>query len=311
MPRVESAQNADADDRLHRERRCDSRGRSHALSLACAPVGRTRRLRLTQHPLRQSQCPRWTQPNPDVTHFLVFRDPDAPPPRLLQYLRVSTDEQAESGAGLDAQLAMLERAFEYEEWELVETIRDEGESGKDLERPGLRRALAMIAGGDADGLVVSKLDRLTRSVVDFADLLDWFSLAGAQFVALDLRLDTSTATGHFAASLMALVSEWERKTIGERTKSAMAAKRRAGEATGLPSILDNPELVERILALKAEGRSRTAIADQLTEEGWETVRGGKEWRPSALQVVLGYQRPPRRRRRAELPTIPRRRRVAA
>jgi|tagenome__1003787_1003787.scaffolds.fasta_scaffold20977301_1 DNA invertase Pin-like site-specific DNA recombinase len=231
--------------------------------------------------------------------------------RFLGYLRVSTDEQADSGAGLAAQQEQLRRAFEYEGWELVEEIRDEGASGKDLDRPGLRRALELINAGEADGLVVAKLDRLTRSVVDFGDLLEWFDLAGAAFVALDLRLDTSTPTGAMVAHVLVVVAEWERRTIGQRTKDAMAAKRAAGEATGLPSILDNPDLVARILELKAEDLSRTAIAEQLTREGWPTVRGGAEWRPSALQVVLGYQRPPRRRRRAELPTIPRRRRVAA
>jgi DNA invertase Pin-like site-specific DNA recombinase len=231
--------------------------------------------------------------------------------RLIGYLRVSTDEQADSGAGLAAQQEQLRRAFEYEGWALVELIRDEGASGKDLQRDGLRRALGMIAAGEADGLVVAKLDRLTRSVVDFGDLLEWFELADATFVALDLRLDTSMPTGAMVAHVLVVVAEWERRTIGQRTKDAMAAKRAAGETTGLPSILDNPDLVARIRELQADGLSRTAIAERLTREGWPTVRGGAEWRPSALQVVLGYQRPPRRRRRAELPLIPRRRRIAA
>jgi DNA invertase Pin-like site-specific DNA recombinase len=231
--------------------------------------------------------------------------------RLLGYLRVSTDEQADSGAGLAAQQEQLRRAFEYEGWDLVEIVRDEGASGKDLDRPGLRRALELIVAGDADGLVVAKLDRLTRSVVDFGDLLEWFDLAQAAFVALDLRLDTSTPTGAMVAHVLVVVAEWERRTIGQRTKDAMAAKRRAGEATGLPSILDDPKLVARIFELKDQDLTRTEIARTLTEEGWKTVRGGKAWRPSALQVVLGYQRPPRRRRRAELPPIPRRRRIAA
>jgi DNA invertase Pin-like site-specific DNA recombinase len=209
--------------------------------------------------------------------------------RLIGYLRVSTDEQADSGAGLAAQQEQLRRAFEYEGWTLVELIRDEG----------------------ASGLVVAKLDRLTRSVVDFGDLLEWFELADATFVALDLRLDTSMPTGAMVAHVLVVVAEWERRTIGQRTKDAMAAKRAAGETTGLPSILDNPDLVARIRELQADGLSRTAIAERLTREGWPTVRGGAEWRPSALQVVLGYQRPPRRRRRAELPSIPRRRRIAA
>jgi DNA invertase Pin-like site-specific DNA recombinase len=233
--------------------------------------------------------------------------------RVVLYARVSTDEQADSGLGLAAQRTQLERAVEYEGWDVVEFIRDEGASGKDLHREGLRRALELIVAGEADGLVVAKLDRLTRSVVDFGDILEWFELADATFIALDMRLDTSTPTGAMIAAFMAVIAEWERRTIGQRTKDAMAAKRANGEATGLPSLLDEDHRAvrERILELRDKGLSRTAIAEQLTREGWKTVRGAKQWRPSALQVVLGYQRPPRRRRRAELPPIPRRRRVAA
>lgn len=232
---------------------------------------------------------------------------DDRPKRLISYLRVSTDEQAASGLGLAAQQHQLERAFDYEGWELVETISDEGISGKDLERPGLRRALELVAAGDADGLVVAKVDRLTRSVVDFADLLEWFQLADATFVALDLRLDTSTAMGEFASHLVALIGQWERRTIGERTKNALAAKRAAGEPTGRPSVVDNAKLVERVHQLRNEDRSLASICATLTTEGWPTVRGGTTWRPSALQSILGYERPKRRRRRAELPDIPRRR----
>jgi DNA invertase Pin-like site-specific DNA recombinase len=186
--------------------------------------------------------------------------------RLIAYLRVSTDEQADSGAGLAAQEEQLRRAFEYEGWELVELVRDEGASGKDLHRDGLRRAL-----------------------------------------------ETSTPTGAMVAHVLVVVAEWERRTIGQRTKDAMAAKRRAGEVTGLPSLWDEAHaaLRERILELHAGGSTRAAIARQLNQECWPTLRGASEWRPSALQVVLGWQRPPRRRRRAELPPIPRRRRATA
>lgn len=229
------------------------------------------------------------------------------PLRLVSYARVSTDEQADSGLGLAAQRHALERAFDYEGWTLVEHFVDEGVSGKDLHRPGLRIALELVAAGGADGLVVAKLDRLTRSVVDLSDLLDWFDVAGATFVALDLRLDTSSAMGEFAAHLVALIAQWERRTIGERTRAAMAAKRRNGEATGRPSVLENPRLLARVQELQSEVGSPSAIAAKLNEEGWPTVRGGKTWRASAVQTALGYQRPPQRRRRADLPPIPRRR----
>jgi DNA invertase Pin-like site-specific DNA recombinase len=113
------------------------------------------------------------------------------------------------------------------------------------------------------------------------------------------------------AHVLVVVAEWERRTIGERTKSAMAAMRAAGQTTGRAAIADNPELNARIHELHDENRSLSEIARILNQEGWPTVRGGSEWRHSAVQNALGYQRPPRRRRRAELPVIPRRRRIAA
>ena len=95
--------------------------------------------------------------------------------------------------------------------------------------------------------------------------------------------------------------------IGDRTKVALAAKRARGESIGRPAVIDQPVLVARVQQLHAEGKRLSEIARILTAEGWPTVRGGKTWRASSLQVIVGYQRPPARRRRAELPDIPRRR----
>jgi DNA invertase Pin-like site-specific DNA recombinase len=226
---------------------------------------------------------------------------------MIGYLRVSTDEQALHGFGLDAQEHELVRAFEYEGWDLVELIRDEGVSGKDLDRPGLRRALELIAAGDAAGLVVSKLDRLSRSVIDFSDLLEWFEQADARFVALDLKVDTTTPGGRMIASILVVIAEWERGTIAARTKAGLAAKRAQGQATGRPSVADRPELLERIQSMRADGLTLRAIADALNAEGVPTLRGAGAWRPSSVQSAAGYQRPRPRRRRAELPPIPRRR----
>ncbi|MGP0051271.1 MAG: recombinase family protein, partial [Solirubrobacteraceae bacterium] len=111
---------------------------------------------------------------------------------MILYVRVSTDEQ---GNGLDVQRAELKRTSVQRNWQISELIVDEGESGKDLQRPGLRRALALIAAGKADGLAVSKLDRLSRSVIDAGQLAQWFTDAGARLVALDLNIDTSTPSG--------------------------------------------------------------------------------------------------------------------
>jgi DNA invertase Pin-like site-specific DNA recombinase len=231
--------------------------------------------------------------------------------RLIGYARVSTDEQATSGLGLEAQEATLRRAAEFRGYDLVEIIRDEGISGSTVNRPGLQHALERVAVRDVDGLVVAKLDRLTRSMRDFCEVVDWFEEARAPLVMIEPEVDTSTPAGRAVAHVMVAFAEMERGMIGDRTRVAMAAKRERGECIGLPSVLDNPALVARVHELADEGLGRTAIARTLTDEGWPTARGAKAWRASALQIVLGYERPPVRRRRAELPEIPRGRRRAA
>jgi DNA invertase Pin-like site-specific DNA recombinase len=164
---------------------------------------------------------------------------------MLAYTRVSTAEQVYTGYGLEAQAHAITESCDRRRWELVDSIRDEGVSGKDLERPGLYRALERIAAGEADGLVVAKLDRLSRSVVDFGLLLEWFAEAGATLVALDLGVDTSTPGGRLVANVFASVAEWERDTIAARTRDGLAALRAQGKPIGRPAVADDPQLAER------------------------------------------------------------------
>src|SRR5664280_2801568 len=92
--------------------------------------------------------------------------------RVIGYIRVSTEEQADSGAGLNAQRAAILAEAEHRGWHLVDIIEDAGYSAKDLRRPGIQRALAALKWDEADVLVVSKLDRLSRSLMDFTALMD-------------------------------------------------------------------------------------------------------------------------------------------
>jgi DNA invertase Pin-like site-specific DNA recombinase len=224
--------------------------------------------------------------------------------RIIAYLRVSTTEQAESGLGLEAQEHAVRGEISKRKWELVELVRDEGESGKSLARPGIRHALERIAAGEADGLVVAKLDRLSRSVVDFGLLLEWFTEAEATLVALDLGVDTSTPGGRLVANVFAAVAEWERDTIAARTKDGLAAKRAQGKPIGRAAVADNPELAARIRSMRDDaGMTLQAIADQLTAEGVPTARGAAVWRVSSVQAAAGYVRRKPRRRAAELPEL--------
>jgi len=224
---------------------------------------------------------------------------------VLGYIRVSSAEQVASGAGLAAQEAAIGEECERRGWTLLEVVRDEGESGKSLDRPGLTRALDRIARGDAAALVAAKLDRLSRSVVDFGTLLDWFSDAEATLLALDLGIDTSTPGGRLVANVFASVAEWERDTIAARTREGLAARRAAGKPISRPAVADRPELRERIAAMRAKEHTLQAIADTFNADGIATLRGAAEWRPSSIQAAAGYRRRPRRRR-TELPPVRRR-----
>jgi DNA invertase Pin-like site-specific DNA recombinase len=225
---------------------------------------------------------------------------------VLGYARVSTAEQAGNGYGLDAQEVAIRDECARRGWWLLEVVRDEAKSAKSLDRPGLCSALERIAAGEAEGLIASKLDRLSRSVVDFGVLVEWFTDAGATLVALDLGLDTSTPGGRLVANVFASVAEWERDVIGARTREGLAAARKQGKAISRPAVADEPKLRRRIERMRARGMTQQAIADRLNREGVPTLRGGAKWRPSSVAVAAGYQRRKPRRRPVELPKAKRR-----
>ena len=115
--------------------------------------------------------------------------------RVIGYVRVSTDEQTSSGAGLEAQRAAILAECERRGWHLVEVIEDAGYSAKDLKRPGVQEALRVLDAGDASALVVAKLDRLSRSMIDFTALMATAQKQGWALVALDCAVDTTTPGG--------------------------------------------------------------------------------------------------------------------
>src|SRR5881227_3673233 len=93
------------------------------------------------------------------------------PFRVLGYVRVSTNEQGISGAGLEAQRRTIAAEAERRGWTILDTFEDAGYSARDLKRPAVQEALETLRRGDADALVVSKLDRLSRSLLDFSGLM--------------------------------------------------------------------------------------------------------------------------------------------
>lgn len=203
------------------------------------------------------------------------------------YVRVSTVEQAESGAGLSAQRLAIEQEAARRNWQLLEIFTDTS-SGRSLQgREALHAALEELEAGHAHVLVVAKLDRLSRSLLDFAGLMSRARTRGWNLVALDLGIDLSTPAGEFLASVMASAAQWERRIIGQRTKEALAVRRAAGARLGRPP-QTSPEALARALELRADGLPLRAVAARLTAEGVPTARGGA-WHASTIRALLSSQ----------------------
>jgi DNA invertase Pin-like site-specific DNA recombinase len=209
--------------------------------------------------------------------------------RVVGYVRVSTDEQHASGAGLSAQRAAIKAECERRGWDLLRIVgEDSGASSATLERAGLQRALSELDKGAADVLVIAKLDRLSRSVAQGAQVMDRAKRKGWSVVALDMGIDTTTPAGEFMANLLLSGAQYERRLIGQRTKAALKAKQEQGVRLGRPQTLPD-DVVERIVQARASGLSLPAIAKQLEADEVPTARGGGRWYPSAIKAVCESQ----------------------
>ncbi len=205
--------------------------------------------------------------------------------QVLGYVRVSTEEQADSGAGLAAQRAAIAAECERRGWQVVRVLEDAGYSAKDLKRPGIREALETLERREAGALVVAKLDRLSRSMIDFTGVMAKAQKQGWALVALDCAVDTTTPAGEAMAHMLATFAQFERRLIGQRTREALAAKRAAGVRLGRPRSM--PEDVRREIAeLRASGMSLRQIADGLNDRQVPTAQGGARWHPSTVRAAL-------------------------
>jgi DNA invertase Pin-like site-specific DNA recombinase len=199
---------------------------------------------------------------------------------VVAYLRVSTREQGDSQAGLDAQRRAISNAGYSEAAFLV----DVG-SASHLKRDGLTEALRLLKSGEKTILVVAKLDRLSRSVVDFGKLMDLSNREGWSLVAIDFALDTRSPAGRLVANVMMSVAAWEREVIGQRTKDALAEKRAQGVQLGRPKQISQT-LHEEIRNLKAEGLNLRQIAEALESRGVLAPNGGPAWHTSTLSRLV-------------------------
>ena len=224
--------------------------------------------------------------------------------KVVGYVRVSTEHQADGGVSLEAQRAKLEAYALALDLDLVAIVEDAGASAKTLNRPGLRNALAMLDTGEADALLVVKLDRLTRSVRDLGELVERYFAARCSLLSVSDSIDTRTAAGRLVLNVLTSVAQWEREATGERTRDALAHLRaegvrlggeglgwRRGDSTDVEGrrivedVANEVETARRIFELRNEGKSLRDIAAALTGEGRTTKRGGT-WAAETVRKVL-------------------------
>jgi DNA invertase Pin-like site-specific DNA recombinase len=208
------------------------------------------------------------------------------PNLAIAYLRVSTDDQAKNGAGLDAQRTAIQTAANARSLEIITWHEDAGISGKidPAKRDGMRAALDELATGPASVLLFAKADRVSRSVHHLSGLLEQAQHEGWTMAAADGSVDITTAQGVAMAQVSGVFAELERKMIGTRTREALAEKRAQGVRLGRPSTLP-AEVVARIVREREAGGGWSAIARGLMADNVPTARGGATWHPSAVQKV--------------------------
>lgn len=221
------------------------------------------------------------------------------PIRAAIYCRVSSDERL--GQSFNSLHAQREAGESYinsqraEGWTVVaDEYSDGGLTGANTNRPGLQKLLADVEAGKIDRVVVYKLDRLSRSMRDFLNLLDFFERHDVGFVCVSQAFDTGTPIGKMTLNLLASFGEFERQVIAERTRDKLAASRRKGKSVGGYPILgydhdpgdghlvvnaSEVEMVREIFRLFLEKRSLVRVVEELAHRHWTlkrwTTRDGK------------------------------------
>ena len=222
--------------------------------------------------------------------------------KTIGYIRVSTSGQAQDGVSLSAQEAKIRAWSELNGAEDVVIFTDAGLSGKRADnRPALQEALKTVGKGDA--LVVYSLSRLARSTKDTISIAETLDKRGADLVSLSEKIDTTTAAGKMVFRMLAVLSEFERDQVSERTRVALAHKRANGEKTGgdvpygyrlkagrLVSHESEQEAIALIRELRSKGHSLRRIAEELESQGYRTKTRRKHWNPKTVSTIIERER---------------------
>lgn len=217
--------------------------------------------------------------------------------QAIGYIRVSTQGQVDEGVSLQAQEAKIKAWCELNDYELVEIFKDEGMSGKTANRDGLQKALDSI--GKDIALVTYSMSRISRSIRDMLHISDLLQKKKANLVSLTENIDTTSAAGKMIFNMLAVMNEFEREQIGERTKAALAYKKSKNQRIGtIPygyeldtdgvHLIDNPleqNILKDISKLRKKGYKLRQIVEQLNSDGVLTRRGS-QWRVQYIHSLL-------------------------
>jgi DNA invertase Pin-like site-specific DNA recombinase len=221
-------------------------------------------------------------------------------PHAIAYVRVSTDEQAREGVSLDAQRGKIAAWCEVMGYDLAQTFADEGISGYHMDkRPGLQAAVeAVCTSGGV--LVVYSLSRLARNTKETLELGERLNKAGADLVSLSEKIDTTSAAGKMVFRMLAVLAEFERDQVSERTTLAMEYKRAkqervsrhapygtrlAADGVHLEPDPDEQAVIELARALRQAGLSSRKIAAQLADKGMYS-RAGTVFTSTAVLAMV-------------------------
>ena len=219
--------------------------------------------------------------------------------KAIGYIRVSTQGQADEGVSLAAQRAKIEAWCSLNDADLVAVFEDAGISGASMNgREGLHAALKATTKGMA--LVTYSISRLARSTRDMLEIAERLDAKGADLVSMTEKIDTTTAAGRMVFKMLAVLADFERDQIGERTKMALAHKKAKGEvyaatpfgfnaiAGRLVEVKRESAIVANILKMREAGKSLADIANHLNASGIDGKRGGR-WFPSTVRYLIQRQ----------------------
>ncbi|XID91063.1 recombinase family protein [Paenibacillaceae bacterium WGS1546] len=217
--------------------------------------------------------------------------------RVATYSRVSTDEQVKEGYSLDAQLEKLSNYCKSQDWTIEETYVEEGKSAKDVNRPELQRMLADARSGKFEVILVYRLDRLTRSVMDLYELLNIFEESGVKFKSATEVYDTTTAMGKLFITIVAALAQWERENLSERVRFGMEELVREGRWHGGPvpygyswdgqrmTIIESEaKILRELRKIYMSGEGLGSTAKKLNNK--ELMKRGRSWSATSVWYVL-------------------------